>query len=116
MVEARMSWLLAGITFLIGAGAQIYTITNFRLPRLEQIAIRRAARLGQDGTADFLRPEVNEFVVSRLWTTTLSSILLLGLVLLFVQVLLATLLAERRSREALAEANRSEERRVGKEC
>ena len=105
MVEAKMSWLLAGITFLIGAGAQIYTITNFRLPRLEQMALRRAARLVPDVPTDFLRPEVNEFVVSRLWTTTLSSILLLGLVLLFVQVLLATLLAERRSREALAEAN-----------
>ena len=105
MVGAKMSWLLAGITFLIGAGAQIYTITNFRLPRLEQMALRRAARLAPDVPTDFLRPEVNEFVVSRLWTTTLSSILLLALVLLFVQVLLATLLAERRSREALAEAN-----------
>ena len=48
---------------------------------------------------------MNELVVSRLWTTTLSSILLLGLALLFVQVLLGTLLAERRSRDALDRAN-----------
>ena len=105
MFEAKISWVLAAVTFLTGAGSQIYTITNFRLPRLEQIALRRAARLAPDISGDFLRVEVNELVVSRLWTTTLSSILLLGLVLLFVQVLLGTLLAERRSRDALAGAN-----------
>ena len=105
MFETRISWVLAAVTFLTGAGAQIYTITNFRLPRLEQIALRRAVRLAPEVSPDFLRVEVNELVVSRLWTTTLSSILLLGLVLLFVQVLLGTLLAERRSRNALAGAN-----------
>ncbi|MCY7408109.1 MAG: sensor histidine kinase [Alkalinema sp. CAN_BIN05] len=105
MFEAKISWVLAAVTFLMGAGAQIYTITNFRLPRLEQIALRRAVRLVPDISPGLLRTEVNELVVSRLLTTTLSSILLLGLVLLFVQVLLGTLLAERRSRNALAGAN-----------
>lgn len=103
--EARISWVLAAVTFLTGAGAQVYMITNFRLPQLEQRALRRAVRLAPDIPPGLSRIEVNELVVSRLWTTTLSSILLLGLVLLFVQVLLGTLLAERRSRDALAGAN-----------
>ncbi len=105
MFEARISWVLAAITFLTGAGAQIYMITNFRLPRLEQLALRRSGTSRPDRPPGLSRVEMNELVVSRLWTTTLSSILLLGLVLLFVQVLLGTLLAERRSRDALAGAN-----------
>lgn len=102
LFEASVSWMITGLTFLLGAGSQIYYWMTFRLPRLEQLALRRSARFGMppEWSNETLEP-----LTSRLWTSSLSSILLLGLVLLFVQVLLATLVAERRNREALAIAN-----------
>jgi signal transduction histidine kinase len=103
MFEPSVSWGITALTFLMGAGSQVYYLMTFRLPRLEQMAMRRAARLGSP-----IEPMNSEFmdpVISRLWNSSLSSILLLGLVLLFVQVLMATLVGERRNREALAIAN-----------
>ncbi len=103
LFEPLLSWGIAGLTFLMGAGAQVYYLMTFRLPRLEQMALRRAARLGV--SPETIAPEGVDPITSRLWTSSLSSILLLGLVLLFVQVLIASLVAERRNREALAIAN-----------
>lgn len=102
LFEASVSWMITGLTFLMGAGSQVYYWMTFRLPRLERFALRRSARFGMppEWSNETLDP-----LTSRLWTSSLSSILLLGLVLLFVQVLLATLVAERRNREALAIAN-----------
>ncbi len=103
MFESLLSWILTGLTFLMGAGSQVYYLMTFRLPRLEQMALRRAARLGL--SPEEINPDGMDPVTSRLWTSSLSSILLLGLVLLFVQVLIASLVAERRNRDALAIAN-----------
>jgi signal transduction histidine kinase len=103
LFESSISWVIAGLTFLMGAGAQVYYLMTFRLPRLEQMAMRRAARLGI--SPEDINTEGMDPVTSRLWTSSLSSILLLGLVLLFVQVLIASLVSERRNREALAIAN-----------
>ncbi len=103
MFGPLLSWTLTGLTFLIGAGSQVYYLMTFRLPRLEQMALRRSARLGL--SPGEINPDGLDPVTSRLWTSSLSSILLLGLVLLFVQVLIASLVAERRNRDALTIAN-----------
>ncbi len=103
MFESWVSWVITGSTFLIGAGSQVYYLMTFRLPRLEQMALRRAARLGV--TPELPNSDAMDPITSRLWTSSLSSILLLGLVLLFVQVLIGSLVAERRNRDALTIAN-----------
>lgn len=103
LFEPVLSWSLTGLTFLMGAGSQVYYLMTFRLPRLEQMALRRAARLGV--SPETIYGDGPDPVTSRLWTSSFSSILLLGLVLLFVQVLIASLVAERRNREELAIAN-----------
>jgi signal transduction histidine kinase len=97
---------LTGLTFLGAGGMQLYHAMTVQYTRWEQVALRRAERFPLrstfrgDGTPDF-----SDFLASRLWMLSLSSVILLGLVLLFVQVLISALVAERQSRDALAQAN-----------
>ena len=117
MVTPLVHRWLTGATFAIAAGAQIYHTMMVQIPRWEQRVMRQAERFGDrplrfrvppefrpDAFQD-LRPDVQEFFLSRLWVTSISSVILLGLVLLFVQVLIGALVAERRSQMALVTAN-----------
>ncbi len=97
---------LTGLTFLGTGGVQIYHAMTVQYTRWEQLAVRRAERfplrsaMRGDATPDF-----SDFLASRLWMMSVSSVILLGLVLLFVQVLISALVAERQSRDALSQAN-----------
>ncbi len=99
-------WLTGGM-FLATGGMQIYHAMTVQYTRWEQIATRRAGRLPPRSAfrGDIPTPDMGDFLASRLWMTSLSSVILLGLVLLFIQVLISALLAERKSRDALAQAN-----------
>ncbi len=111
-------WLTGGM-FLATGGMQIYHAMTVQYPRWEQIATRRAGRLPPRSPfrgdlpfrgdppfrGDMSPPDVGDFLASRLWMSTMSSVILLGLVLLFIQVLISALLAERKSRDALSQAN-----------
>ncbi|MBC7516464.1 MAG: sensor histidine kinase [Alkalinema sp. FL-bin-369] len=99
---------LTGLTFVSTGSAQLYHALTVQYTRWEQIAMRRAER----GTvrSPFRvegAPDIQDFLASRLWMMSLSSVILLGLVLLFVQVLISALVAERQSREALTAANQT---------
>ena len=99
---------LTGLTFVSTGSAQLYHALTVQYTQWEQIAMRRAER----GTvrSPFRvegAPDIQDFLASRLWMMSLSSVILLGLVLLFVQVLISALVAERQSREALTAANQT---------
>jgi signal transduction histidine kinase len=79
--------LTAGI-LLLAFGVQVDRLLIDRLPRISQ-----------------MRPMRAEMMMERSWTLIVTSSLLLGLVLVFLQYLVDAVLSERQSREALAVAN-----------
>jgi signal transduction histidine kinase len=81
------SWITA-TAFAAALATEIYRIQFIRIPALES-APRRFSQIAQE----------------RAWTTSISSMLLLGLVLVFLQLLINAALSERRSRQQLALAN-----------
>jgi signal transduction histidine kinase len=103
-------WLTGGM-FLATGGMQIFHALTVQYTRWEQIATRRrlpprsAFRGDIPFRGEISTPDMGDFLASRVWMSTLSSVILLGLVLLFIQVLISALLAERKSRDALAQAN-----------
>ena len=101
---------LTGLTFVSTGSVQLYHALTVQYSRWGQIAMRRAER----GIGPFRSPlrvesglDIQDFLASRLWLMSLSSVILLGLVLLFVQVLIGALMAERQSRDALTAANQT---------
>ena len=101
---------LTGLTFVSTGSVQLYHALTVQYSRWGQIAMRRAER----GVGPFRSPlrvesglDIQDFLASRLWMMSLSSVILLGLVLLFVQVLIGALVAERQSRDALTAANQT---------
>jgi signal transduction histidine kinase len=99
-------WLTGGM-FLATGGVQIYHAMTMQSTRWGQMAMRRAERgpLRSAFRGEMPTPDMGDFFASRFWMTSLSSVILLGLVLLFIQVLISALLSERKSREALSQAN-----------
>jgi signal transduction histidine kinase len=88
MVSPKIhSWITA-TAFSAALATEIYRIQFIRIPALES-APRRFSQIAQE----------------RAWTTSMSSMLLLGLVLVFLQLLINAALSERRSRQQLALAN-----------
>jgi signal transduction histidine kinase len=81
------SWITA-TAFSTALITEIYRIQFIRIPALES-APRRFSQFAQE----------------RAWTTSMSSMLLLGLVLVFLQLLINAALSEQRSRQELALAN-----------
>ena len=99
---------LTGLTFVSTGSVQLYHALTVQYTRWGQIAMRRAER------GNFRSPlrvenglDIQDFLASRLWMMSVSSVILLGLVLLFVQVLISALVSERQSRDALTAANQT---------
>ena len=110
MFGTRVHRWLTGLTFVSTGSVQLYHALTVQYSRWGQIAMRRAER----GVGSFRSPlrvesglDIQDFLASRLWMMSLSSVILLGLVLLFVQVLIGALVAERHSRDALTAANQT---------
>jgi signal transduction histidine kinase len=88
MFRVRWRNALTGGILLLAFGVQVDRLLLDRLPRISQ-----------------MRPMRAEMMMERSWTLIVTSSLLLGLVLVFLQYLVDAVLSERESREALAVAN-----------
>jgi signal transduction histidine kinase len=96
MVSPKIhSWITA-TAFSAALATEIYRIQFIRIPAIVESAPRRFAQLAQERA---------QMAQERAWATSISSMLLLGLVLVFLQLLINAALSERQSRQALALAN-----------